>query len=43
LVVARCDLDQSRIYKETSFNFAAHRRIEHYGLITERAGSVPPD
>jgi N-carbamoyl-D-amino-acid hydrolase len=43
LVVARCDLDQARIYKETSFNFAAHRRIEHYGLITERAGSVSPD
>ena len=43
LAVARCDLDQTRVYKETSFNFAAHRRIEHYGLITERAGSVPPD
>jgi len=43
LAVARCDLDQTRVYKETSFNFAAHRRIEHYGLITERAGSVPPE
>jgi len=24
------------------FNFAQHRRIEHYQLITERTGAVPP-
>ena len=42
LVVARCDLDLSASYKTTIFNFAAHRRPEHYGLITERAGAVPP-
>ncbi|MBT5675681.1 MAG: N-carbamoyl-D-amino-acid hydrolase, partial [Rhodospirillaceae bacterium] len=28
--------------RETIFNFDAHRRIEHYGLITERTGAVPP-
>ncbi|MDA0745247.1 MAG: N-carbamoyl-D-amino-acid hydrolase [bacterium] len=42
LVVARCDLDQAQLYKQTVFNFAANRRIEHYGLITERSGSLPP-
>jgi predicted amidohydrolase len=42
LVVARCDLDQSASYKRTVFNFARHRRPEHYGLIVERTGAVPP-
>ena len=42
LVTARCDLDQTRFYKETIFNFADHRRIEHYRLITERTGAIPP-
>lgn len=42
LVVARCDLDHSVSYKTTIFNFAAHRRPEAYGLITERAGVVVP-
>ena len=42
LVTARCDLDLGRYIKETVFNFEKHRRIEHYGLITERAGAVPP-
>src|SRR5262245_20095275 len=39
---ARCDLAISRFNKEAMFNFAQHRRIEHYGLITERAGAIPP-
>ena len=43
LVAARCDLDRARTYRETSFNFAAHRRIEHYGPITGRAGAIPPE
>jgi predicted amidohydrolase len=43
LIVARCDLEQARRYKETMFNFAAHRRVEHYGLILERTGAIPPD
>ncbi len=43
LIVADCDLDACAFGKETIFNFAAHRRIEHYGLITERTGAVPPE
>ena len=38
----KCDLDISRFNKETMFNFAQHRRIEHYGLITRQAGAVEP-
>lgn len=43
LIVADCDLDECTFYKETIFDFARHRRIEHYGLITERTGAVLPD
>jgi predicted amidohydrolase len=39
---AKCDLEVSRYNKEAMFNFAQHRRIEHYRLITERAGAIPP-
>jgi N-carbamoyl-D-amino-acid hydrolase len=39
---ANCDLDISRHGKEAMFNFAQHRRIEHYRLITERTGAIPP-
>ncbi len=42
LIVADCDLDACNFGKQTIFNFAAHRRIEHYGLITERTGAEPP-
>ena len=42
LVVARCDLDLARLYRESTFDFARHRRIEHYGLITERTDAAPP-
>jgi predicted amidohydrolase len=42
LIFARCDLELSRFNKENMFNFAEHRRIEHYKLITERAGAIPP-
>ena len=42
LCVARCDLDLTRSYKETTFNFARHRRPEHYRLIVDRTGAVPP-
>ncbi len=42
LVIADCDLDACAYGKEEMFNFAAHRRVEHYGLITERTGAVPP-
>lgn len=40
VIVHKCDLDAGLPYKEDLFNFARHRRPEHYGLIVERAG--PP-
>lgn len=42
LAVARCDLDLTRSYKTTTFNFAVHRQPHAYGLITERKGAIPP-
>ena len=42
LVVADCDLDLCRQGKEKMFDFAAHRRPEHYSVITERAGVIEP-
>jgi predicted amidohydrolase len=42
LCVARCDLDLTRSYKETTFNFARHRRPEHYRMIVDRTGAIPP-
>ena len=42
LVVAQCDLDRTLEYKEHSLNFAENRHIEHYGLIAERVGAIPP-
>jgi predicted amidohydrolase len=43
LATARCDLDFTRSYKETVFNFARHRRPEHYRMIVERTGVEPPN
>ena len=42
LVVARCDLDATRSYKTTIFNFEKHRQPEAYRMIVERKGAVPP-
>ena len=42
LIVADCDLDATIFGKETIFDFARHRRIEHYGLITSQTGVVRP-
>lgn len=42
VIVARCDLDRCRTYQEHIFNFARHRRPEHYGLIVERTGAGLP-
>jgi predicted amidohydrolase len=42
LCVARCDLDLTRSYKDTVFNFARHRRPEHYRMIVDRTGALPP-
>jgi predicted amidohydrolase len=42
LVVANCDLDLTRFGKQTVFDFARHRRPEHYGRITAQTGAIPP-
>ena len=42
LIVHGCDLDLCKFSKSDIFDFAAHRRIEHYGLITSRTASKPP-
>ena len=42
VIVARCDLDLARSYRETTFNMALHRRTEHYGMIVERTGPKAP-
>lgn len=43
VITAKCDLDMGRIYKDTVFNFAQHRRPKAYTLITERAGVILPE
>lgn len=35
LVMAACDLDECRVGKQNMFNFAAHRRPEHYKLLVQ--------
>lgn len=42
LIVHACDLDMCAFGKKTIFDFARHRRIEHYGLITTQTGIVEP-
>jgi predicted amidohydrolase len=42
LALARCDLDLTRSYKSTTFNFARHREPDAYRLIVERKGAEPP-
>ena len=42
LAIARCDLDLTLSYKNTTFNFALHRQPQTYGLIVERKGALPP-
>jgi predicted amidohydrolase len=41
VIVHDCDLDLGTYLRQTVFNFAKHRRIEHYKLITERTGAQP--
>ena len=43
LVVASIDLDDTKFNKETIFDFARHRRIEHYGRITGQTGVTLPE
>ena len=40
VIVATLDLDLGQYLRRTMFDFARHRRIEHYRLITERTGAV---
>ena len=42
LIIGRCDLDLAQKYKQSMFNFEEHRRIEHYGIITEQIGATAP-
>ncbi len=42
LIVHACNLDDCSFGKQTIFDFARHRRIEHYGLITGQTGVVGP-
>ena len=42
LIVYRCNLDLVKPYKERLFNFAKHRRIEHYQLIATQTEAQPP-
>ncbi|MBL8378579.1 MAG: N-carbamoyl-D-amino-acid hydrolase [Burkholderiales bacterium] len=39
VVVFNADIDLAQNLKQTMFNFAAHRRPEHYKLIVERVGA----
>ena len=40
LILAACDLDAGAYIKQNIFNFAAHRRPEHYRLIVDTVGPV---
>ena len=42
LIVADCDLGMCELGRRTIFDFARHRRPEHYGRITAQIGSEPP-
>ena len=42
LVTRKCDLDLGQPYRADIFNFAAHRRPEHYTRITAQTGATPP-
>ncbi|ETX27476.1 N-carbamoyl-D-amino-acid hydrolase [Roseivivax isoporae] len=43
LIVHACDMDACTFGKTTIFDFARHRRIEHYGRITSQTGVVLPE
>jgi predicted amidohydrolase len=42
LIVARCDLDLTKSYKATTFNFDMHRQPDQYRRIVEQRGAVRP-
>ncbi|WP_299968971.1 N-carbamoyl-D-amino-acid hydrolase [uncultured Roseobacter sp.] len=43
LIVHACDMDLCHFGKTTIFDFARHRRVEHYGRITAQTGVVLPE
>ncbi|THH35392.1 N-carbamoyl-D-amino-acid hydrolase [Aliishimia ponticola] len=43
LVVHACDMDLCAFGKRTIFDFARHRRVEHYGRITGQTGVILPN
>jgi predicted amidohydrolase len=42
LIIADCDLGLCELGRRTIFDFARHRRPEHYARIVEQVGSVAP-
>ena len=42
LIMHDCDLDLCNFYKQSIFDIAAHRRIEHYQSISSQIGVKPP-
>jgi len=42
VIVARCGLDLGRSCRETTFDFAKHRRVKAYGMIVERTARKSP-
>lgn len=43
LIIAEIDLSDCRPGKDKTFDFARHRRVETYGLISEQTGVVEPE
>ena len=43
LIVHACDMDLCNFGKTTIFDFARHRRVEHYGRITSQIGVILPE
>ena len=43
LLVHACDMDATAFGKSTIFDFARHRRPEHYGRICAQTGAEPPE
>jgi predicted amidohydrolase len=42
VITAKADLGLGELFRQHMFNFAKHRRPEHYRLITERVGAGDP-
>lgn len=42
VIIANCDLDRCVPGKTRTFDFARHRRTEHYGILTSQTGAIEP-